>query len=106
MADFANATAPAADTPTDVDLLPGEYADDRLGHVARMLEPDELAVIETYADNLGSMTWTDAAAAAGHPDPDRFGAHVRRKRKTLTSELERRAVAQTRTENRFGARWH
>ncbi|WP_131770348.1 hypothetical protein [Candidatus Protofrankia californiensis] len=100
---FDELPASSADTLVDVDLTPGEYADDRLGHVARMLKPDELVVIETYADNLGSLTWPGAAAAAGYPD--RFGEHVRRKRKTLAGELERRAVAQAHTEDRFGRPW-
>jgi len=95
---FADLPASSANQLAEIDPIPGEYADDRLGHVAGMLEPAELAVIETYAVNLGTMTWNEAAVAAGYSEA--FGSHVRRKRKTLLPELARRTAAQAHTKAR------
>ncbi|ADP80142.1 hypothetical protein [Pseudofrankia inefficax] len=58
-----------------------------------------MAVIQMYAANLGTLTWTEAAVAAGYSEA--FGSHVRRKRKTLLPELDRRAAAQAHTEARL-----
>ncbi|MEV5842227.1 hypothetical protein AB0M32_09655 [Streptomyces sp. NPDC051985] len=83
----------------DVDFLArtagGVYEDERLNHVLRGLDPAERAVVLAYAEGEGT-TWTEAAAAAGAPEPQALGERVRRKTRRLADEQHRRA-AQRRT---------
>ncbi|MFF3639078.1 hypothetical protein [Streptomyces sp. NPDC002250] len=78
---------------TDVDLLArttgGVFDDERLNAVLRCLAPAERLVVFAYAEGEGS-TWTEAAAAAGAPDPAKFGMRVWRKAKRQVAEQRRR----------------
>lgn len=82
---------------TDVDLLAhtagGVYEDERLNTVLRGLNESERRVVFAYAEHEGT-TWTEAAIAAGAPNPEAFGERVRRKVKRLANEQRRRAAQQ------------
>ncbi|MFI1569051.1 hypothetical protein ACH4ZX_39605 [Streptomyces sp. NPDC020490] len=80
---------------TDVGLLVntvgGVFEDERLNRVLRGLDPAERAVVFAYAEGEGT-TWTEAATAAGVPEPEAFGERVRRKVHRLAAEQRRRAA--------------
>lgn len=79
----------------EVDLLAhaadGVFEDERLNAVLRGLNPDQRQVLFALAQGEGA-TWTEAAAAAGSPDPEAFGECVRRKAKRLANEQRRRTA--------------
>ncbi|MFI5689929.1 hypothetical protein [Streptomyces sp. NPDC051636] len=79
----------------DVDYLAhtagGVFEDERLNAVLRALTEEERRVVFAYAEDEGT-TWTEAAAAAGAPDPQAFGERVRRKARRQADEQRRRAA--------------
>lgn len=77
----------------DIDLLAratvGVFEDERLNAVLRSLTLNERRVVLARAYGEG-LTWAEAAAAAGMPEPKAFGEGVRRKTRRLADEQRRR----------------
>ncbi|MFE9427743.1 hypothetical protein ACFYNO_32825 [Kitasatospora sp. NPDC006697] len=73
-------------------IFAAELADSRLAAVLSGLAPVEAAVAAAYAADP-KASWTEAAAAAGHPAPEAFGDRVRRKLKRLGERHTARAHA-------------